>query len=79
MGRESGIRAGNLSVMAQDTSPKIGDLVLMAIESGWGIRKLVKSNGKVYLESDTERLGVREEYLVAGKGCDGGVRGVRGE
>lgn len=64
---ESGIRAGNLVMVDQDTSPRIGDLVLVAIESGWGIRKLIKSNGKVYLESDTERLGVREEYLVAGK------------
>lgn len=65
--RRFGIRAGNLVVVDQDTSPRIGDLVLVAIESGWGIRKLVKSNGKVYLESDTERLGVREEYLVAGR------------
>jgi SOS-response transcriptional repressor LexA len=65
--RESGIRAGNLVVVDQDTSQRIGDLVLVAIESGWGIRKLIKSNGQMYLESDTERLGVREEYLVAGK------------
>jgi SOS-response transcriptional repressor LexA len=65
--RDGVIRAENLVVVDQDTSPRIGDLVMMAIESGWGIRKLIKSNGKVYLESDTERLGVREEYLVAGK------------
>lgn len=65
--RRSGIRAGDLVVIDQDTSPKFGDLVVVPIESGWGIRKLIKSNGKVYLESDTERLGVREEYLVAGK------------
>jgi SOS-response transcriptional repressor LexA len=65
--RRAGISAGNLVGVDQDTSPIIGNLVLVAIESDWGIRKLIKSNGKVYLESDTERSGVREEYLVAGK------------
>lgn len=77
--RQFGIRAGNLVVVDQDASPRIGDLVLIAVENGWGIRKLIKLNGQVYLESDTERSGVREEYMVAGKvvmvvrGCERGI------
>lgn len=44
-----------------------GDLVVVAVESGRGIRKLTKLNEKVYLESDSEEIGIKEEYLVAGR------------
>lgn len=41
--------------------------MVVAIESGWGIRKSIKLNRRVYWESDTGRLGMREENLVAGR------------
>lgn len=65
--RRSGIRAGDLVVVDQDTSPRFGDLVVVPIESGWGIRKLTKLNGRAYLESDSEKMGVREDLMLGGK------------
>ena len=49
------------------SSIRAGDLVVVALESGWGIRKLTKLNEKVYLESDSKEMEVKEEYLVAGR------------
>ena len=65
--RRFGIHARDLVAVDQDTGPRFRDLVVVAIESGLGIRKLTKVNGRVYLESDSEKMGVREDLMLGGK------------